>query len=63
MYNNKMYKYGSNRSAIRDLFEYGKQRKQEIVLYSSKAINLQLIRTGGVIFTAWDNNVSPVLHF
>ena len=25
-----MYKYGSNRSAIRDLFEYGKQRKQEI---------------------------------
>ena len=30
MYNNKMYKYGSNRSAIRDLFEYGKQRKQEI---------------------------------
>ena len=25
-----MYKYGSNRSAIRDLFEYGKKRKQEI---------------------------------
>ncbi len=30
MYNEKMYQLGSNPSAIRDLFEYGKKRKQEI---------------------------------
>ena len=30
MYNKKMYELGSNPSAIRDLFEYGKKRKQEI---------------------------------
>lgn len=30
MYNKKMYDLGSNPSAIRDLFEYGKRRKQEI---------------------------------
>lgn len=30
MYNKKMYQLGSNPSAIRDLFEYGKKRKQEI---------------------------------
>lgn len=30
MYNKKMYQLGSNPSAIRDLFEYGKLRKQQI---------------------------------
>ena len=30
MINSKMYKYGSNSSKIRELFEYGKQRKNEI---------------------------------
>lgn len=33
------------------------QRKQKIVLLSSKGINLQLIRVGGVILIALDNNV------
>ena len=28
MYNKKMYQLGTNPSAIRDLFEYGKKRKQ-----------------------------------
>lgn len=30
MYNEQMYKYGSNRSVIRDLFEYGKLRAEEV---------------------------------
>ena len=30
MLNEKMYEYGSNSSVIRELFEYGKKRKQEI---------------------------------
>ena len=30
MYNKKMYELGSHQSAIRELFEYGKKRKQEI---------------------------------
>ena len=30
MFNKKMHQLGSNPSAIRDLFEYGKRRKQEI---------------------------------
>lgn len=30
MYNEQMYKYGSNRSVIRDLFEYGKLRAAEV---------------------------------
>ena len=29
MYNEKMYKLGSNRSVIRDLFEYGKKLAAE----------------------------------
>ncbi len=30
MYNQKMYELGSNRSVIRELFEFGKQRAQEV---------------------------------